>query len=313
MSRAAVGALERGRHMPAADAAIRVARALGVTVEELFAPAAPASAVESVLGDALLDGALVRASEVGGTPVVRVVEPAAALAGAPADAVLVDGQPRYFAGAAARGAVIAGCDPLLAVAEVLLERPDATRIVGVPTTSGRATEALAAGRCHAVLVHGPAGALRPPAGTRRWHVASWRSGLASHPGLRGPSLEALLAGDVAVVARDPTAASQQAVDRAAQRLGIRAARSGRTAGGHLEAARLALESRAAAVTIEPVALGLGLRFHELEVHDVELWVPDRWLAQPGVRAFLDLLGTPRFLDRARALSGYDLSSTGVPR
>lgn len=292
---------------------MRLARALDTTVEDLFAPAPPAPPVRTVLGGPPPDGALVRAAEVDGASVVHVVAPAAALSGAPADGVLVDGRPRLFAGAAARGAVIVGCDPLLAVAEGLLERPDAARIVGVPATSGQAQEALADGRCHAALVHGPAGSLRPPADVRRWHVASWRSGLATHPALGGPSLETVLGGDVELVGRTASAASQQAADRAAERLGLQAPRTARVAGGHLEAAHLALERRAAAVTIEPVALGMGLRFHELEVHDVELWVPDARLALPGIRAVLDLLGSPRLLDRARAMPAYDLSSTGAPR
>ncbi|MEZ0294170.1 MAG: helix-turn-helix transcriptional regulator, partial [Solirubrobacteraceae bacterium] len=42
VSRALVGAVERGRHMPAADAAIRLAAALGSSVERLFGSADPA-------------------------------------------------------------------------------------------------------------------------------------------------------------------------------------------------------------------------------------------------------------------------------
>ena len=68
---------------------------------------------------------------------------------------------RLFAGAAARGAVIAGCDPVLAIAEGLLERGGDARIVGVPATSGQSLEALEAGRCHGVLVHGPRRSLKP--------------------------------------------------------------------------------------------------------------------------------------------------------
>jgi hypothetical protein len=81
--------------------------------------------------------------------------------------------------------VIAGCDPVLGVAEGLLERTAGSRIVGVAATSGQALAALAAGRCHGVLVHGPARLLAPPRGIRRWHLTRWRSGLATHPPSRG--------------------------------------------------------------------------------------------------------------------------------
>jgi len=306
--------------MPATDAAIRVARALGTTVERLFGePAADAlGPAISVLGGRLRDGALVRASWVGETLVARVVDPVSALGavGAPADGVVVeDGRIRLFSGAAPGGAVVAGCDPVLAIAEGLLEQAGGARVVGVPATSGQALEALGAGSCHGALVHGPARSLQARArpGLRRWHVARWRSGIATHPGLARPGLEALLTGTIPLVQRDRTAACQQAVERAARRLGAPRAAPHRTAAGHLDAARMALERRGAAVTIEPVAVAVGLDFQELEVHDVELWVPDAWAGAPGIDALLGLLGTARFRDRAGALPAYDITDAGAAR
>ncbi len=317
VSRALVGALERGRHMPATDAAIRIARALGTTVERLFGATTPdgVGPAVAVLGEPLPDGTLARASWIGGTLVARVVDPVSALGavGAPADGVVADGCVQLFSGAAPGGAVVAGCDPVLGIAEGLLERAGGARLVGVPATSGQALAALAAGRCHGALVHGPARSLRTMArpGLRRWHVARWRSGIATHPGLARPSLEALLTGAVRLVQRDRTAACQQALERAARRLGAPRATAHRTAAGHLDAARTALDHRGAAVTIEPVAVAVGLDFLALEVHDVELWVLDRWAAAPGIAALLDLLGTTRFRDRAGALPAYDIAGTGA--
>ncbi|MBA2514992.1 MAG: helix-turn-helix domain-containing protein [Solirubrobacterales bacterium] len=317
VSRALIGALEHGRHMPAADAAIRVARALNTSVERLFdnSGLAPAVAAIGVLGERLLDGALVRAAWVETAMVVRVLDAVAALSpiGALADGVVFGGQVRLFSGAAPRGAVIAGCDPVLGIAEGLLERSGDARIVGVPTTSGRALDALKAGRSHGALVHGPAKGLKPPPGVQRWHLARWRSGVATHPRLSRPSLEALLADEVPMIQRDPSAASQQAFQRAAKKLGAPRPSLGTTSGSHFDAARSALEHRAAAVTIEPIAVAVGLDFHELEVHDVELWVPKRWTRLPGIREFVELLGTSRFQDRAGALPAYDLTSTGAAR
>lgn len=320
VSRALVGALECGRHMPATDAAIRVARALGTTVERLFGePAAEAlGPAVPVLGKHLHDGALVRVARIGETLVARVVDPVSALGavGAPADGVVVeDGRIRLFSGAAPGGAVVAGCDPVLGIAEGLLERAGGARVVGVPATSGQALEALEAGRCHGALVHGPARSLQARArpGLRRWHVARWRSGVATHPDLSRPSLEALLTGTIPLVQRDRTAACQQAVERAARRLGAPRATPQRTTGGHLDAARTALSRRGAAVTIEPVAVAVGLDFQELETHDVELWVLDAWAGAPGIDALLDLLGTARFRERAGALPAYDTSDAGAAR
>lgn len=312
VSRALVASLERGLHMPAADAAIRLAHALGSSVERLFAPQAADGAL-AVLGGGLPDGALVRASRVEDALVARVIDPASALTstGAPADGMLVDGELQLFSGAAARGAVIAGCDPLLGVAEGLLERAGAARIVGVPATSGQALAALDAGRCHGALVHGPRGSLALPPGLRRWHLARWRSGVASHPVLARPSLETLLGDEVALIERDAGAACQQALERASRRVDITRPSTLRIAAGHLDAARAALAYRGAAVAIEPVAVAMGLDFSELELHDVQLWVPDRWTDSPGVRALLDLLTSSGFHDRAGVLPAYDLSDTGA--
>ena len=314
VSRALVGALERGRHMPAADAAVRLARALDASVERLFAPNEPVPGLRAVpvVGPGLPDGVLVRAAQVGGVQVARVVDPLSSLSAA-ADGVVVDGRVRLFAGAAPRGAVVAGCDPVLGVAERLLEAAGPARIVGVPASTAQAIKALEAGRCHAALVHGPRARLKPGPGLQRWHFARWRSGVASHPRLAHPSLEALLGGDVELVQRDRGAACQQAVDRAARRLGMPRPVAHRTAPGHLDAARTALEHGVAAVAIEPVAVAMGLDFTALEVHDVQLWVPEDWTRLPGLRALLDLLGSARFRDRAGALAAYDFEDTGAVR
>ncbi len=318
VSRALIGALERGRHMPAADAALRLARQLDTTVERLFDDGTRDATPDPipVLGGSLSDGTLVRVARVGEALVARTVDGASALtsAGAPADGVVLEGGLRRFTAAQPAGAVVAGCDPVLGIAEGLLDRSGDARVVAVPATTGQALDALDAGRCHAVLVHGPARSLRGRSGLQRWHVARWRSGIATHAGLARPSLEALLSDEAGLlVQRDRTAACQQAVVRAARRLGAPRVRPGRTEGGHIEAARAALEHRGAAVTIEPVAVALGLDFCALEVHDVELWVPDAWTQLAGIRALLDLLQGASFRDRAGTLPAYDLADTGAAR
>lgn len=318
VSRALIGALERGRHMPATDAAIRVARELHTTVERLFDNAAPEPILDavSVLGGDLRDGELVRAGRVEEAIVARVIASASALSatGGAADGVVRHGRLRLFVGSAPSGAVVAGCDPVLGIAEGLLDGAGSARIVSVPATSGQALRALRAGRCHAALVHGPTRSLRGRSGLQRWHVARWRSGIATHAQLSRPSLQALLSEEVTLlVQRDRTAACQQAVARAVRRLGAPRVKPRRTAAGHLDAGRAAVEHRGAAVTIEPIAVALGLDFCELEVHDVELWVPDAWTAHPGIRALLDLLDTASFRERVGALPAYDLADMGAAR
>src|SRR5665811_145493 len=63
MSRQMVGAIEAGRHLPRVDAALSLARALGVEVDALFP--SPTKAVDAVTGRPLPSGSLVRIGWVG--------------------------------------------------------------------------------------------------------------------------------------------------------------------------------------------------------------------------------------------------------
>ena len=303
VSRATIGAVEQGRHVPAADAAVRIARVLGSTVEALFGGEDEPALLhaEPVLGGRLPDGAPVRAGGVGG----RVV--AAALGDdewAAPDGVVEAGRLRLLAPAVPSGLVVAGCDPALGVAASLL---GAERLVAISATSGQALKALEGGRCHAALVHGPR--LQAPAGVRRIHFARWQAGVGFDRSLGDPSLEALI-DDVPLIARPRTAATQQAVDRAARRLGLDPSAPAGVADTHVDAARTAQWERCAAVTMEPVAARFGLDFLALEEHAVELWVGERWLDHAGLAAVADLLGSRAFRDRLAPMPGYDLSQSG---
>jgi len=161
-----------------------------------------------------------------------------------------------------------------------------------------------------VLVHGRARGLpRRPDGITAWHLTRWRAGLAHPRRLGAPSLEALLSGGVEVVRREASAASEQALRRAARSLGVRVPRGPRAA-GHLEAAQRAAWTGGAAVTIEPAARAYGLAFHELETHEVELWVAGSSRGHPGVDALVEVLNSTAFRLRVLRLDGYDLEGCG---
>src|SRR3954451_11366847 len=69
VSRGLVTAIETGRHVPAVDAALRLASALGESVETLFAEASREVPV-AVLERGALEGRVVRAARVGDAVVV---------------------------------------------------------------------------------------------------------------------------------------------------------------------------------------------------------------------------------------------------
>ena len=314
VSRQLVGAIEAGRHSPAVDAALRIAGALDASVERLFGER-PAGAL-SALGDALVSGTPVRVGRVGerlvAAPLGRLVSGEAGWAAA--DGVVRDERVAMLPGADDSALVVVGCDPVLGTLEALLDRRGSRRMVAVQGSTGAAMEALAAGRAHAALVHGPDGALpAPPVPARLVHLARWRVGVGVDRTWRGAILEAVLGGEVALVQREPSASSQQALLRAARALGAPAVPPGAIAAGHLDAARHAAIAGCAAVTFEPAARAHGLRFLPLESHEVELWIDERWIDHPSAQALGDLLSSAAFRERARLMGGYDPDGAGALR
>jgi DNA-binding XRE family transcriptional regulator len=313
VSRQLVAAVEAGRNTPSVDAALRVARALATNVEELFAP--PAPRVVPALGGRLRDRAAVRLGRVGDQLVAaELADHGIAGAGwATPDGVSDHGRLTLFPGANPAGTVIAGCDPAFGVAERMLEGLGPRSLLAISASTDSALRALQRGRVHAAVVHGLTHALpAPPVPVDRWHIARWRVGLAVEPGVPGRTLEAVLSAGIPIVRREPTAASQQAFDRAWLATGIDMPSGGPIATGHLEAARLAATLGGAGVTNEAGARAFGLRFLPLEDHIVELWAAERWHDLPGISAIAELLNTTAFTERVGHYGGYDLEHCGEP-
>jgi DNA-binding XRE family transcriptional regulator len=310
VSRQLVAAVEAGQNAPAVDAALGLARVLATTVEDLFAPA-PDPFI-SALGATLSEGAPLKVGRVGDRLVAaELADHGVAGAGwAKPDGTVRDGKLRLFAGASPRGLVLAGCDPALGVAEAMLEGLGPSSLLALSAATGTGLGALARGGIHAAVVHGPRDGLpAPPVAVIRLHLARWQVGLAFAAALRRRSLEALLAGETPIVQRDPAAASQQALQRAADRAGI-ATPPGPVVGGHIEAARTAVTLGCAAVTTEAAARAFGLHFLALEEHVVQIWLAARWRDHPGVETLGNLLAAAAFTERVAQFGGYDLDGCG---
>lgn len=307
VSRQLVGAVEADRHLPRVDAAVRLAAALSTSVEELLAP--DAHAAIGVLGDPQ-DGALVRIGRVGD----RLVCVPAAGSGegwASADAQVRDGAVQLF-DVERPAVVVAGCDPVIGLASRLLEVTSGPRVMPVATSSARAAEVLAAGRSHAVTLHGPdISSAASPVAVRRWHIARWQVGLAAPAELAAGWIDDALAGRLPVVHRETGAGSQDAFERARRpEQGADSPINGPRVGGHGEAAWRARTDGMVAVTIEPAALANGLVFHPLETHTSELWVAAEHADNALLHAFFNEVTGERVHRRLAAIGGYDLSDNG---
>jgi DNA-binding XRE family transcriptional regulator len=313
VSRQLVAAVEAGHNTPAVDAALGLARALGTTVEELFSSAP--SGVVSALGGPLRDGAPLRVGRVGDQLVAAELADhgIAGATWAKPDATIESGALRLFAGATPRGLVLAGCDPALGVAEAMLEGLGPASLLALSAATDTGLAALARGGVHAAVVHGPEGDLPdPPIPVLRLHLARWRVGIAAAPRLKRRSLGALLHGGAPIVQRDPAAASQQALARAASKAGVTSAPPGPRAQGHIEAARVAATLGCAAITTEAAARAFDLAFLPLEEHTVQVWLARRWQDHPGADALANLLASVAFTDRVAQFGGYDLAGCGAP-
>lgn len=315
VTRQLVSAVESGRHSPNVTAAIGLARALGVSVEELFTP--DVATFVDVLGERVVQGTPVLTARVGeqmvSVPVMYGVDSAEAWG--VADAVWGEHGLDWLPGATTAGLVIAGCDPVLGMIGGLVERASARRMVAVHASTGRSVEALAAGRVHGVLVHAPFGGLpEPPVPVRRWHVSSWQVGLASAARGASRSVEELASRRSRVVQRDSGAGTQRALVRALQAVGAEGSLPGPIGEGHIDVARrVAYGGGRAGVTMEAAAVAFGLEFSALEEHVVELWLAEQWVSLPAATAMIEVLNSAALARRAVLLGGYDVSSCGTER
>ena len=342
VSRQAVSAVESGLSDPSLRVALALARALGMTVEEVFGPASPAPQVVArpvaPLGG---PGARVTLAPMGdgfvalplsGATVSRAgFLPAGGLAAGPGGPGGTDrgpgaGEQVRPVGPPRPTLVAAGCDPALPLLENplgLLDPPVA--FSWWPSSSREALGLAATGLVHAAGVHlrgqngeyntGPAAELLPQGGEVTG-FCSWREGLLLRPDLADGIAGV---GDVArrglrLVNREPGAEARTVLDRELAGLGIEAWRLpgyGTRATGHLEvAAAIAAGLADAGIASEPAALAYGLAFVPLTVEHFDLVIPAGQAESREVQGLLRVLSSPWLLDQVASLPGYDAGRCG---
>jgi putative molybdopterin biosynthesis protein len=338
VSRQAVSAVESGLSDPSLRVALALARALGMTVEELFGPGGPVSPVaarpvaplggeQARVALAPMGGEFV-ALPLSGDSVSRAgFQPADALAcgngPGPGRARTRPVQPI----APPRPTLVAaGCDPALPLLETplgLLDPPVALRWWSCP--SREALRLAADGLVHVAGAHlrgpsgeyntGPAGDLLPQ-GAEVVGFCSWREGLVLRPDVAG-DVRGL--GDVArrglrLVNREPGSEARSVLDRELARLGIDAGRLpgyGTRATGHLQvAAAIATGLADAGVASEPAALAYGLAFIPLTAERFDLVIPAGLAGSREVQGLLRVLSSRWLLDQLASLPGYDARTCG---
>ncbi len=334
VTRQAVSAVESGHSDPSLRVALGLARALGVTVEDLFGP--------GDLGDPVLaqpvaatggPGSRVALATVGDRFVALPLhaDTAARLGFGPAGGLVASPSPATGGQVPVRPigpprptVVVAGCDPALPLLETplgLLDPPLA--FTWWPCGSGEARRLAAAGLVHAAGVHhvdlengasldsGPAAI---PGGAEVVGFASWREGLVVRPGTPVRGLDDVARQGLRLVNREPGAQARALLDRERRRLRLDPAELpgyDTRAAGHLQvAAAIAGGLADAGVSSEPAALAYGLDFIPLAQERFDLLLPAKHAASREVQGLLKVLTSPWLLAELASLPGYDAACCG---
>jgi len=330
VTRQAVSAVESGHSDPSLRVALGLARALGMTVDELFGPgdlgdpvlARPVAAVSG-------PGSRVALATVGDTFVALPLhaDPGARLGFGPAGGLVAGGGEHQIAvrpiGPPRPTVVVAGCDPALPLLETplsLLDPPLA--FAWWPCGSGEAVRLAAAGLVHAAGVHrvgphdpgDPDGVAEIPGGADVVGFASWREGLVVRPGTQVHGLDDVARQGLRLVNREPGAQARTLLDRERRRLGLDPAELpgyDSRAAGHLQvAAAIAGGLADAGVSSEPAALAYGLDFIPLAEERFDLVLPAKHAASREVQGLLKVLTSPWLLAQLASLPGYDAAHCG---
>ncbi|MBF2003801.1 MAG: helix-turn-helix domain-containing protein [Synechococcales cyanobacterium M58_A2018_015] len=343
VSRQTIGGVESGQYAPSATVALRLAKALGCPVEDLFwleqetpeieaIPAQPTPAGESLRLSLARVGSRWIAHPLVGDNAFRL------------EMIPADGEGVYERSLATlrvkllddleklhHTVVLAGCTPALSLWARAAERwhPD-LRVHWTFDNSLSALNRLCRGEVHLAGMHlyDPLtqennvsfvqAALKnsPDIPAVLINLGSWEEGLLLQPGnpLNLKTIADLTRSSVTIVNREEGAGSRQVLERSLQEAGIdplSVRGFDQIVHGHLEVAHAIATGKAAAgVSTASVAAAFGLEFIPLHRSRYDLVTLKPYLDEAPVQQVLSTLGHRRVLSQLAALGGYDTSQTG---
>lgn len=337
ISRQSYAAIESGASVPSTEVALRLARALGTTVEALFAlgdsPAATVSA--ELVGPRRPLATRVALMRVGGRLLARPAVPGRGTGAARADGLI-----RSVAGdrvevelldecAPRPSLVMLGGDPSFGILAESLARERGVELSWWPMGSTAALEALARGEAHVAGVHlldAESGGYNGPWIERLLPFPVTRIGFAirelalllaeSNP-LGIHALEDLPRPEVRFLNREPGSGSRVLLDHSLTTRGVDGAAipgyDTTAASGHFAVAEAVAAGAAdCGIALTAAARAYGLGSLPLGEERYELVVPNHFLDHPAMEALLDHLRDRRFHAQVEALGHYDAAPMGLP-
>lgn len=337
VSRQTIYAIEDGTFLPNTTVSLQLARALDVTVEQLFSIAddeQPGKPVKADLlpGHHVDNGQLVRLCRVNDR-LVAIPMPFLPAYLPRADGVInsrtrdsVSIHPPASLPEHGQRLLLAGCDPALSLLSEGLQT-FGIEVIAAPASSRRALEWLKQGKVHAAgshLLDRSTGDYNLPmirrllrnASVRVITFAVWEQGLvvrrANPKAIR--SIADLARRGVTLINREPGSGSRDLLDNALRQLGVPSKQVKgyhSIAQGHLAAA-YAIASGAADCCIAPRCASrcFGLDFIPLAVERFDLSFTQASLQLPAANAVLDLLNRSSLRKRLQRIAGYDTAHTG---
>ena len=343
VTRQTIYAIEDGSFVPNTVVALRLARALDVSVEDIFS--LPEDSRGSVKAELLAgppgppsNQLLVRLYRTASKNVAlpaqsffNYLPPADGFVGKQSGRKIeIETSPDRGAerGSRSEQILVAGCDPALSVLSDFA-RLEGIEVVAIPASSRDALAMLARGEVHVAgmhLLHTATGEYNTPAirkqfprgGVQALTFAEWETGLVTRPGnpKRIHAISDLSSPRIALINREKGSGARAQLDSALKQAGIPASRVNgyeRVVLGHLPAAYGVANAFAdCCIATRSAARCFGLSFVPLRQERFDLVCPNEFLAARAGQAIAGLLNRSVLTRRLAGLAGYETGQTGKP-
>lgn len=339
ISRQAYTSIESGKSVPSTEVALRLAKALKTTVEDLFwLEDAPEQIVRAELAGAdetVPEGTRMQVMDFGNRIVTRPLTHDAVVSHVfnPADAVVIasHGNRQVDLQLLNRNAgkiptlVLAGSDPSASILVSIL-RDNGVRLIWIEEESMPALHALARGEIHIAgcnfkdrvtgVYNAPLVKEIVPFPCTIVRFAVWRQGMLIGAG--NPKsithVDDLTRSNVSFINRQPGAGSRGLLNRLLWESGIPAGDIrgyDKVVNGHLAAAETIAAGLAdCSIGIEAAARARELDFLLLSEEPYDLVIPNHFFNLPAVTILMETLKMKSFQRQVEALGGYDTASMG---